>query len=259
MNIIVGITGGIAAYKAPLIVRLLKRAGHEVKCVATESALQFVTLLTLETVSQNKVYHSLFDAGNDHTTEHISLKDWGDMMVVAPATANIIGKLASGIGDDALSTLLLSFRKPLYIAPAMNTQMLECPSVVRNMDYLRSIGVRFIELGEGELACGATGKGRMADPDEIVREMTLSTPHTSNSLHSPLSTLHSNKSAYYRWSHLRAYRRCAVHRQLLHRQDGVCFGGSLGGERRKSDAGGGSYASLHQPSLGGTYRCGKRP
>ena len=183
MNIIVGITGGIAAYKTPLIVRLLKRAGHEVKCVATESALQFVTLLTLETVSQNKVYHSLFDAGNDHTTEHISLKDWGDMMVVAPATANIIGKLASGIGDDALSTLLLSFRKPLYMAPAMNTQMLECPSVVRNMDYLRSIGVRFIELGEGELACGATGKGRMADPDEIVREMTLST------LHSPLSTL----------------------------------------------------------------------
>ena len=137
MKVIVGITGGIAAYKAPLLVRLLRKAGHEVKCVATEHALQFVTPLTLETVSGNKLYADLFASDNDHSTEHISLKDWGDLMVVAPATANIIGKMASGIGDDALSTLLLSFsRKPIVLAPAMNTQMWENAAVQRNIAYL---------------------------------------------------------------------------------------------------------------------------
>lgn len=170
-KIIVGISGGIAAYKAPLLVRLLVKAGAEVKCVTTQHALQFVTPLTLETLSQNKVYCDLFDSKNDHTTEHISLKDWGDLMVVAPATANIIGKLASGIGDDALSTLLLSFRKPLFVCPAMNTQMLECPAVGRNIAYLRETGVHIIESASGELACGANGKGRMEEPEEIVRQM----------------------------------------------------------------------------------------
>lgn len=168
MKVIVGITGGIAAYKAPLLVRLLRKAGHEVKCVATQHALQFVTPLTLETVSGNKIYADLFACDNDHTTEHISLKDWGDIMVVAPATANIIGKMASGIGDDALSTLLLSFaRKPIYLAPAMNTQMWECPAVQRNIAYLRSCGAGIIEPAVGELACGASGTGRMAEPEEI--------------------------------------------------------------------------------------------
>lgn len=171
MNIVVGISGGIAAYKAPMLVRLLIKAGHQVKCCCTEHALQFVTELTLETVSQNKVYTDLFSRANDHTTEHISLKDWADAMVVAPATANIIGKLASGIADDALSTLLVSMRKPLFLCPAMNTQMLECPSVVRNIEYLSSIGVHMIEAEEGELACGTSGKGRMAEPESIVAQM----------------------------------------------------------------------------------------
>lgn len=117
MRILVGITGGIAAYKAPLLVRLLRKAGHEVRCVATEHALEFVTPLTLQTVSGNKIYADLFDNNNDHTTEHIALKDWGEVMVLVPASANIIGKMASGIGDDALSTLLLSFmRKPIFLA-----------------------------------------------------------------------------------------------------------------------------------------------
>ena len=169
MRIVVGITGGIAAYKSPQLVRLLAKAGHEVKCVATSHALEFVTPLTLETVSGNKLYADLFSPANDHSTEHISLKDWGDAMVVAPATANIIGKLASGIGDDALSTLLISFSgKPLFVAPAMNTQMWEHPSVQRNIAYLRSIGVNIIEPVSGQLACGTTGTGRMAEPEEIV-------------------------------------------------------------------------------------------
>ena len=172
MRIIVGITGGIAAYKAPQLVRLLVKAGHEVRCVATPHALEFVTRLTLETVSGNSLYCDLFAQTNNHTTEHISLKDWGDAMIVAPATANIIGKMASGIGDDALSTLLLSFsRKPLLMAPAMNTQMWECPAVQRNVAYLVSTGIEMVEPGTGALACGTTGKGRMAEPEEIVQAL----------------------------------------------------------------------------------------
>lgn len=168
MKVLVGITGGIAAYKVPVLVRLLRKAGHEVQCVATPHALQFVTPLTLETVSGNKLYADLFASENSHTTEHISLKDWGDLLVVAPATANIIGKMASGIGDDALSTLLLAFaHKPTYLAPAMNSQMWECPTVQRNIGYLRSIGVHIIDPACGSLACGTFGAGRMPEPEEI--------------------------------------------------------------------------------------------
>lgn len=182
-HIIVGITGGIAAYKSPLLVRLLVKAGAEVMCAVTEHALQFVTELTLETVSANRVYTKLFDRDNPHTTEHISLKDWGDVLVVAPATANIIGKVANGIGDDALSTLLLSFRKPLFLAPAMNTQMLEGYALQRNLAYLRQQGVHIIESTEGELACGASGNGRMAEPEQIVEQIV----RTINRCNSPLS------------------------------------------------------------------------
>ncbi len=171
-HIIVGISGGIAAYKSPFLVRLLKKAGAEVKCAVTEHALQFVTELTLETVSGEQVYKELFGHENPHTTEHISLKDWGDAMVVAPATANIIGKMANGIGDDALSTLLLSFRRPVFICPAMNTQMLEGYAYKRNVKYLKENGVEFIESQCGELACGTTGDGRMEEPERIVEILT---------------------------------------------------------------------------------------
>ncbi|MCR5192902.1 MAG: bifunctional phosphopantothenoylcysteine decarboxylase/phosphopantothenate--cysteine ligase CoaBC [Bacteroidales bacterium] len=168
-HIIVGITGGIAAYKAPLLVRLLIKTGAEVRCAVTEHAMQFVTPLTLETVSNNSVYSDLFDRGNTHSTEHIALKDWGDAIVVAPATANIIGKMANGIADDALSTLLLSFRKDTFVCPAMNTNMLESPAFKRNVELLRNDGVCFIESESGELACGTYGNGRMAEPEHIAR------------------------------------------------------------------------------------------
>lgn len=168
MRVIIGITGGIAAYKAAELVRLFRKAGHEVQCVATEHALQFVTTLTLETLSGRRLYSDLFAPVNEHSTEHVSLKDWGDIMIVAPATANIIGKMASGIGDDALSTLLLAFSgKPLYVCPAMNTQMMENEAVKRNLETLRSWGIHIIEPTEGELACGAVGKGRMEEPEKI--------------------------------------------------------------------------------------------
>lgn len=169
MHIILGITGGIAAYKAPLLARLLVKAGHNVQCVITDHALQFVTPLTLETVSERKLYGDLFAVTNDHTTEHISLKDWGDLCVVAPATANILGKMASGIADDALSTLLLAFTgKPVVMCPAMNTQMWNNPAVQRNVATLRKEGVLFVEPASGELACGTVGAGRMAEPQKIA-------------------------------------------------------------------------------------------
>ncbi len=154
-----------------MLVRLLVKAGAEVTCAVTEHALQFVTELTLETVSGHRVYKDLFDRQNPHSTEHISLKDWGDAMVVAPATANIIGKMASGIADDALSTLLLSFRKPLFLAPAMNTQMLESPALKRNIEMLRADGVNIIESTSGELACGTSGDGRMEEPENIAKAL----------------------------------------------------------------------------------------
>lgn len=176
MKIVVGITGGIAAYKAPELVRLLKKAGHEVRCAATEHALQFVTRVTLETVSGAPLYSDLFASGR---TEHISLKDWGEMLVVAPATANIIGKVAGGIADDALSTLLLAFSgKPVIMAPAMNCEMWAHPAVQRNIETLKSWGIRMVGPEEGELACGVSGMGRMAEPEAIVQSVAMIQQHT---------------------------------------------------------------------------------
>ncbi|MBO7100850.1 MAG: bifunctional phosphopantothenoylcysteine decarboxylase/phosphopantothenate--cysteine ligase CoaBC [Bacteroidales bacterium] len=181
MRIVVGITGGIAAYKAPELVRLLVKAGHEVRCAATEHALEFVTRVTLETVSGHPLYCDLF-ANNERSTQHISLKDWGDMLIVAPATANIIGKVANGIADDALSTLLLAFsQKPVVMAPAMNSLMWAHPAVQRNIETLRGWGIRMVGPAEGELACGTDGIGRMSEPSEIV-DAALSSSHC------PLST-----------------------------------------------------------------------
>lgn len=166
MNVIVAITGGIAAYKVPQLVRLLRKAGHEVRCAATAHALQFVTRPVLETLSGAPLYTDLFASGS---TEHISLKDWGQALVVAPATANILGKAAAGIADDALSTLVLAFsQKPTLFCPAMNSDMWAHPAVQRNVGTLASWGATLLMPAEGELACGASGTGRMVEPEEIV-------------------------------------------------------------------------------------------
>ena len=179
MRIIVGITGGIAAYKAPELVRLLKKQGHEVRCAATEHALQFVTRVTLETVSGAPLYSDLFASGR---TEHISLKDWGEMLIVAPATANIIGKVANGIADDALSTLLLAFSgKPVIMAPAMNCEMWAHPAVQRNIETLKAWDIRMVGPEEGELACGVNGVGRMSEPDAIAAAVCNSESRIPNS------------------------------------------------------------------------------
>ena len=171
-KIILGITGGIAAYKSLSLIRLFKKAGHEVKVVITQNGLQFVTPLTLETLSQNPVYSDCFTRNEPFSIEHISHSDWADAVVVAPATANIIGKFAGGIADDALSTLLLANKKPVFIAPAMNVNMYENEAVQRNLVQLKKQGCFIIEPTEGDLACGISAKGRMEEPEKIFEIVT---------------------------------------------------------------------------------------
>ncbi len=168
-HIVVGISGGIAAYKIPALIRLLKKGGAEVKVTTTRNALEFVTPLVLEALSNNKVYTDVFATGNDHTTEHISLPDWADLMIIAPATANIIGKCANGIADDALSTTFLAMRKPVLIAPAMNANMLSHPALQQNLERLGQYdNCTILPTANGFLACGTTGDGRMLEPEEII-------------------------------------------------------------------------------------------
>lgn len=165
-NVVIAISGGIAAYKIPFLIRLFKKAGHKVKVVVTKNALNFVTEATLQTLSDNLVYSDMF-AGNKDMTEHISLADWADYYIVAPATANIIGKYANAIADDCISTTLLAFDKDVFLAPAMNTKMYANEGVQNNLRTLASRGVNIISPNCGELACGANGDGRMAEPKEI--------------------------------------------------------------------------------------------
>ena len=168
-RIVIGITGGIAAYKSPHLVRLFKSNGYEVKVAATRHALEFVTPLTLETLSQNRLYADMFGPAPQRDVHHVSLADWADGLVVAPATADIIGKFAHGIADDALSTLLLATRKPVFIAPAMNDKMYREPTVQANIGLLRQKGCHVIGPASGFLACGSAGEGRMEEPEEIFR------------------------------------------------------------------------------------------
>lgn len=165
-NVVIAISGGIAAYKIPFLIRLFRKAGHKVKVVVTKNALNFVTEATLQTLSDNLVYSDMF-AGNKDMTEHISIADWADYYIVAPATANIIGKYANAIADDCISTTLLAFDKDVFLAPAMNTKMYANKGVQNNLQILASRGANIISPNCGELACGANGDGRMAEPEEI--------------------------------------------------------------------------------------------
>lgn len=167
-KIIIGISGGIAAYKTLFLIRLFKKAGAEVRVVVTKNALEFVTKATLETLSQNKIYCDVFSNDNDYTPEHVSLTDWGDLFIVAPATANIIGKFAHGIADDALSTSLLAFNKSLFFAPSMNDKMFTNFAVQKNIEFLKKNNIIIIEPAEGFLACGSEGMGRMEEPETIL-------------------------------------------------------------------------------------------
>ena len=166
-HIVIGISGGIAAYKTMHLIRLFKKNGHEVRVTATRNALQFVTPLTIETLSQNRLYVDMFERNRTLEVEHISMAEWADVLVVAPATANVIAKFAHGIADDALSTLFLAVTKPVFIAPAMNNNMFGNPAVQQNLATLRERGCHILSPNEGFLACGTSGSGRMQEPEEI--------------------------------------------------------------------------------------------
>jgi phosphopantothenoylcysteine decarboxylase/phosphopantothenate--cysteine ligase len=168
MLIALGVCGGIGAYKTVEVARGLQKRGHEVVAVMTQAATRFVGPLTFEAITRRQVITDQFAAGTNADIEHIALASTIDLLLIAPATANIVGKLANGIADDFLSTLYTATRAPLLLAPSMNTQMFEHEAVRKNLDTLAARGARFIEPGEGYLACGWIGKGRLAEPSEIV-------------------------------------------------------------------------------------------
>ena len=168
MLIALGVSGGIGAYKAVEVARGLQKHGHEVVAVMTANAMKFVGPLTFEAITRRQVITDQFEAGSNADIEHIALASTIDLLLIAPATANILGKIANGIADDFLSTLFIATAAPVLVAPAMNTQMFAHEAVRANLETLAARGVRFVEPGEGYLACGWIGKGRLAEPDEIV-------------------------------------------------------------------------------------------
>src|SRR5258706_11452449 len=173
-TVVLGVTGCIGAYKACEVLGELQKRAVDVQVVMTEAATRFVAPMTFEALSRHAVFIDQWALGEQGAIRHISLADAADLLLVAPATANILGKFARGIADDALSTLYTATRAPVVVAPAMNVNMFSHPGVTENLEILRSRGVRVVEPGEGYLACGWLGKGRLAEVPEIV-EATLQT------------------------------------------------------------------------------------
>ncbi|ATA88461.1 bifunctional phosphopantothenoylcysteine decarboxylase/phosphopantothenate--cysteine ligase CoaBC [Capnocytophaga stomatis] len=167
MNIILGITGGIAAYKTPHLVRLLTKKGHDVKVILTESAEEFVTPLTLATLSKNKVISS-FKTTDNQWNNHVELALWADVILIAPTTANTLAKMANGLCDNLLLATYFSAKAPVFVAPAMDLDMYAHPTVNENLNKLKSFGNQIIPAVYGELASGLVGQGRMAEPEDIV-------------------------------------------------------------------------------------------
>ncbi|ABS22757.1 bifunctional phosphopantothenoylcysteine decarboxylase/phosphopantothenate--cysteine ligase CoaBC [Bacillus cytotoxicus] len=170
-KILLCVTGGIAVFKAAALTSKLTQAGALVKVIMSESAMKFVTPLTFQALSRHDVYTDTFDEKDCAVIAHIDLADWADVILVAPATANCIGKLANGIADDMITTTLLATTAPVWIAPAMNVHMYENPIVQKNMRTLRNLGYTFIEPGEGFLACGYVAKGRLEEPEVIMARL----------------------------------------------------------------------------------------
>jgi phosphopantothenoylcysteine decarboxylase / phosphopantothenate---cysteine ligase len=170
-KIVLGVCGGIAAYKSIELMRLFQKAGAVVQVIMTKNASAFVGPMTFEAISGQPVFMDMFEAGSSDSMRHISWAEEADAVVIAPATANMIGKLANGIADDALSTFMLVATCPKFICPSMNTHMYENRAVQRNLDLLQEDGYVIVEPAEGELACGAYGPGRLADPENIFQRV----------------------------------------------------------------------------------------
>jgi phosphopantothenoylcysteine decarboxylase/phosphopantothenate--cysteine ligase len=184
-RILIGVTGGIAAYKTASVIRLLVREGAEVKVIMTSHAKEFITPLTLATLSKNPVLTEFYNPENGDWNSHIDLGIWADLFLVAPATANSIAKMANGIADNLLLTTYLSARCPVFVAPSMDTDMLNHPATIINIETLKAFGNNILEPETGELASGLTGKGRMAEPEEIVKE--IKSFFTKKKINKPLS------------------------------------------------------------------------
>jgi len=167
-NILIGVTGGIAAYKSANIISILRKKGYNVKVIMTESATKIITPQTLETLSRNRVVTDMWERNHQIEVEHISLAEWADAFLIAPATYNIVGKVANGIADDMLSTVISAYKKPTYFALAMNVNMYENPILKENIQKLEKLGYKFIESDEGFLACNINAKGRLKNENEIV-------------------------------------------------------------------------------------------
>ena len=167
-NILLGVTGGIAAYKIANLASMLKKQGANVKVIMTENACQFITPMTFETLTAQKVYIDTFDRNFEFKVDHIELGKWADVFLIAPATANVIGKLANGIADDMLTTTALAMRCPIVVSPAMNTTMFENKVVKHNIMKLRTYGMDIIMPASGHLACGDSGAGKMPEPEMLL-------------------------------------------------------------------------------------------
>ena len=170
-QIVLGITGSIAAYKGAELANMLAKGGADVHAIMTSAGAKFITPLTLQTLTKHKVYLDMFEEIVYEDVRHISLAQRADIFVIAPATANIIGKIANGIADDMLSTVVMATRAPVLICPAMNTAMYENPVVQSNLDKLTGLGYHFVQPRESLLACGDVGRGAMADVSDILQEI----------------------------------------------------------------------------------------
>ena len=172
LNILLGVSGGVAAYKAVDLASKLTGGGAKVKTVMTENACKLIMPKSFEAVTGFEVYSSLWTGSEEYKIGHISLVDWADIVVVAPATANIIGKAANGICDDLLSTILcVCWSKPTILAAAMNSNMWENPAVQRNVETVKEMGFKLVGPEKGRLACGTEGIGRMSEPEEIIKQV----------------------------------------------------------------------------------------
>lgn len=175
-HIVLGVTGSIAAYKAAALVRMLRKQDWLVSVVMTRAATEFVSELTFRTLSQQPVAVDMFTADTDWRPEHISLADRADLMVIAPCTANVLAKIAHGVADDLLTCTALACTAPLLVAPAMNDKMWRNPATVANVGTVRERGVHVLGVGEGDLACGCQGSGRMQEPEDILHDIEAHLP-----------------------------------------------------------------------------------
>ena len=172
-QLVVGLTGGVSCYKVPNLVRLLYKEGASVQVIMTKAATKFITPLTLESVSQRPVAIQMFPEDEYVATRHIDYSDWAELIIIAPATANFMGKIATGISDDLLTTVVTAHRRPILIAPAMNPGMWENTVTQKNYNYLKELGHNFVDPVEGEMACDHEGVGRMAEPEEIFEAIKV--------------------------------------------------------------------------------------